>query len=328
MKTVGLPLPSGFTDDRILTDLTIPDTVKFRGKTCRVTAIGEGAFAGCGDLKGKLTLPAGLTEIGGGAFRGSSRLRGELTFPAGLTRIGDEAFADCSGLTVVTFALGEQILPDSYTFIGEKVFYGCSGLTSLILSGVIAIGGKQAFDGCTSLMSVVILSVMPPFGKNVFHDAPLDCNFTCPDGALARYQSKEVWVPYFGHEGTLVVKGLKFQIVGGRGDGYTTTFVGFARGEMPVLTIPDTVDIDGFSYPVTKIGDEAFEGCRGLTSVTFLSEKPPVAYNCPSVFSGVYCKIFCPEKSLDAYRVALRDMGLPADCDILANTEGAQKVRV
>jgi hypothetical protein len=237
----------GFTDDRILTDLTIPDTIEFRGKTCRVTAIGDGAFDGCSGLKGKLTLPAGLTEIGGEAFKG------------------------CSGLSVVICALGELIISEGYSgYIGIRAFYGCSGLTSLTIPGVTKID-NQAFDGCSGLTSVVLLSIKPPvLRENVFHDVPLDCNFTCPDGALALYQRKDAWIPRFGYNSEPVVKGLKFQIVGGRGDGYTATLVGFAfaRGEMPVLTIPDTVEANGFSYPVTKIGNEAFAGCSRLTSVT------------------------------------------------------------
>ena len=34
------------------------------------------------------------------------------------------------------------------------------------------------------------------------------------------------------------------------------------------LTIPESVTYGGISYPVTSIGNEAFDGCSGLTSVT------------------------------------------------------------
>jgi len=34
------------------------------------------------------------------------------------------------------------------------------------------------------------------------------------------------------------------------------------------IVIPETVEYDGNDYSVTSIGDEAFYGCSGLTSVT------------------------------------------------------------
>ena len=42
-----------------------------------------------------------------------------------------------------------------------------------------------------------------------------------------------------------------------------------------VITIPATVTKDGVKYTVTSIGDDAFEHCSGLTSVTFQGAEPP-----------------------------------------------------
>ncbi len=52
-------------------------------------------------------------------------------------------------------------------------------------------------------------------------------------------------------------------------DGATATVTGHEGNLAGELIIPATTVIDGTTYAVTVIGDEAFGGCGGLTSVTF-----------------------------------------------------------
>ena len=53
-------------------------------------------------------------------------------------------------------------------------------------------------------------------------------------------------------------------------DNTTVTVAGYPSGRKPTgdLTIPETVTFRSCPYPVTSIGDGAFRGCCGLTSVT------------------------------------------------------------
>ena len=53
-------------------------------------------------------------------------------------------------------------------------------------------------------------------------------------------------------------------------DNTTVTVAGYPSGRKPTgdLTIPESVTFRGLSCPVTSIGNEAFSGCSGLTSVT------------------------------------------------------------
>ena len=74
-------------------DLTIPESVTFRGCPYRVTSIGDEAFFYC----------TGLTSV---------------SIPNSVTSIGESAFSYCSGLTSVT-------IPNSVTSIGGSVFYYC-----------------------------------------------------------------------------------------------------------------------------------------------------------------------------------------------------------
>ncbi len=63
------------------------------------------------------------------------------------------------------------------------------------------------------------------------------------------------------------VDGVRYSIYN---DTTTVTVAGYPSGSEPTgdLTIPESVTFRGCPYPVTSIGDYAFAGCSGLTSVT------------------------------------------------------------
>ena len=78
-------------------DLTIPESVTFRGCPYPVTSIGDEAFEKCSGLT-SVTIPNSVTSIGDRTFWGCSGLT-SVTIPNSVTSIGDMAFRDCSGLT-------------------------------------------------------------------------------------------------------------------------------------------------------------------------------------------------------------------------------------
>ena len=63
------------------------------------------------------------------------------------------------------------------------------------------------------------------------------------------------------------VDGVRYSV---NDDNTTVTVAGYPSGRKPTgdLTIPKSVTFRGCPYPVTSIGDGAFRGCWGLTSVT------------------------------------------------------------
>ena len=63
------------------------------------------------------------------------------------------------------------------------------------------------------------------------------------------------------------VDGVRYSV---NNDNTTVTVAGYPSGSAPTgnLTIPESVTFGGISYPVTSIGDFAFDGCSGLTSFT------------------------------------------------------------
>ena len=127
-------------------DLTIPESVTFRGCPYPVTSIGDEAFYECSGLT-SVTIGNSVTEIGDEAFDGCSGLT-SVTIGNSVTSIGDYAFGWCSGLTSVT-------IPNSVTSIGYGAFRVCSGLTSITIPNSVTEIGDWAFWYCSGLTSVV-----------------------------------------------------------------------------------------------------------------------------------------------------------------------------
>ncbi len=200
-------------------------------------------------------LPAGITEVraagttvsyaveGGNIYFDASR--GKITrcdravtvanIPSAIegvpvTTIGDRAFLWCDRLTSVT-------IPDSVTTIGESAFSYCSGLTSLTIPDSVTTIGESAFSYCSGLTSLTIPDSVTTIGGRAFSFcsaltgiwvAPGNTTYSCDDC------------------------GVLFNI--GK-----TELIQYPGGRQGSYTIPNGV---------TTIGDWAFYGCTGLTSVT------------------------------------------------------------
>ena len=275
-----------------LTSITIPDTV---------ASIGIGAFSACSKLV-EMTLPfvganrghSGDTSRFGYIFGTWEYLGGTESqqnyivssyggygyisyyIPKSLRRvlITDEAtiasgaFYDCSGLTSIT-------IPSSVTNVGSDAFHGCSGLTEVRISdlaswcavsfgneasnpcgfahrlflngeeitslvipdGVTSIG-SYAFCGCSRLTSVTIPSSVTRVGASAFTD--------CYRLEAVRISDLSAWcaISFSNAESNPLCCAHRL----------------FLNGEEIVnLVIPDGV---------TSVGNDAFSGCSGLTSVT------------------------------------------------------------
>lgn len=148
----------------------------------RLTAIGQGAFAGAQTLT-SVTLPETVESIGAEAFRNCSALT-SITIPSKVTNISSYAFSGCSALAAVSipptvtsiadgafqncYALSAIALPEKLTTISNSTFYGCSKLSEVTIPmGVVNIGAT-AFAYCTSLVKITIPTSVTAIGANAF----------------------------------------------------------------------------------------------------------------------------------------------------------------
>lgn len=74
----------------------------------------HGTLYSCVDDRDSVTIPKDVTRIGDGAFAGCGDLT-DITIPDNVTSIGRGAFSRCEFLDSIT-------LPDSITSIGERRF--------------------------------------------------------------------------------------------------------------------------------------------------------------------------------------------------------------
>ena len=259
-----------FSDCAGLTSVTIPASV---------TSIGASAFYNCSGLT-SVMIPDGVTNIGSHAFEVCTGLT-SLTIGSGVTSIGEGAFAGCSGLTNVVIGSG-------VSSIGSFAFEGCSGLTSMTIPNSVTNIGYFAFFDCSGLMSFTVSPSNPSYksvsgllltkdggtlivGVNgdvtipasvtsIWERAFYNCSgltsVMIPDGVtniglyafsgcsgLTSFKVSGSNPSYKSVSGLLLTKDGRTLVAGVNGD----------------VTIPDCV---------TSIGDSAFSGYSGLTSVT------------------------------------------------------------
>ena len=284
-----------------LTSINIPNSV---------TTIGLAAFNECSGLT-SINIPNSVTSIGYGAFDECSGLESIIVengntvydsrencnaiietetntlilgckntvIPNSVTTIGEKAFLECSGLTSITIpnsvtnigngafydcsGLTSITIPNSVTTIGEEAFWKCSGLTSITIPNSVTIISESAFWRCSGLTSVTIPNSVTNIGNGAFYDCSGLTSITVEKGNLA-YNSRENCNAVIDSETNELILGCKNTVIPN-----SVTSIGnyafYGCYGLTSITIPNSV---------TSIGYGAFFDCSGLTSVISLIEEP------------------------------------------------------
>ncbi|MBO5226656.1 MAG: leucine-rich repeat domain-containing protein [Ruminococcus sp.] len=185
--TVTAIAEGAFAGCSAMQSITIP-------KNSEITSIGNYAFADCSSLK-SVDIPDTITEIPAGAFAYCTSLE-TVTLSDNITYIGNEAFRECSSLTEIK-------LPDSLEATGGYVFYMCSSLENITFPENLVSMDAYSFTGCVKLNGLTIPAALEDLGDAPFlgcmalTDITVDeanISYTVKDGILF---SKDETVLYF-----------------------------------------------------------------------------------------------------------------------------------
>ncbi|MBO4814067.1 MAG: leucine-rich repeat protein [Muribaculaceae bacterium] len=102
--------------------VTVPSSVKHKGKSYAVKAVGRSAFKGCSGLQ-SVNLPSSIKTINGFAFMQCNSLK-SMTIPENVENINGGAFAHCDAMTSVT-------IPSTVKSIGSLAFGSCYSLEKI-----------------------------------------------------------------------------------------------------------------------------------------------------------------------------------------------------
>ena len=284
--------------------VTVPETVTYGEVLYNVTSIGSYAFGGCSGLT-SITLPESLTTIGDEAFYVCHSLT-SITIPDGVTSIGNGAFYECSGLTSITipegvtsigyqafefcYGLTSITLPESVTSIGYQAFLGCSGLTSITLPESLTTIGDEVFNSCSGLTSITIPDGVTSIGYGAFKYCSGLTSITLPEG-LTTIGKYAFWdclgltsiaipesVDSIGSSAFRNCSGLTSIVVEEGNGHYDSRNNCNAIIETETNTLiagcKNTIIPNG----VTSIGEDAFWGCRGLTSIMLPESVTSIGY--------------------------------------------------
>lgn len=273
--------------------IDIPDTVTSGGQTYTVTAIGEYAFIPSRKITNvsSVFIPATVTSIGRFAFR-CCKFLATVTFAEGsqLKSIGVSAF---SGTNPAHPRFKEIQIPNSVETIGTNAFQNCQDLESITLPASLKTIESSAFSYCLNLSEIRLPTSLKAIQSYVF-DGCSSLETVFYDGSLAQWSRINTSNGFLGYSSPSLVMGdytAQFIPVKDENDPdpppKTVTITKYTGTESTVI-LPSTIN----SWPVTKIGEAAFQDNTTITSVTIPGSVTEIGANafagCTNLTSVTY----------------------------------------
>lgn len=260
--------------------IDIPDTVTSSGQHYTVTAIGDSAFNPSHTITkvSSVFIPATVTSIGRLAFRCCKSLA-TVTFAEGshLKSIGVSAF---SGTDSAHPIFKEIQIPDSVETIGTNAFHNCQDLESITLPASLETIESSAFSSCRKLSEIRLPASLKAIQSYVF-DGCSSLETVFYDGSLARWSQINTSNGFLGFSHpSLVMNDYTAQFIPVKDENdpdpppKTVTITKYTGTESTVI-LPSTIN----SWPVTKIGEDAFQDNTTITSVTIPANVTEIGSN-------------------------------------------------
>lgn len=283
--------------------IDIPDTVTSSGQSYKVTAIGDSAFKSLSTPinVSSVFIPATVRSIGGSAFSycnalttvtfaedsqlksiGGSAFFGtehahprfkEIKIPDSVETIGNAAFRYCQDLERIT-------LPSALQKLSNSTFHGCTALSEVTFPASLKTIEKSAFIGCRKLSEVKLPASLTTIQSYVFDScSSLETVFYA--GSLAQWSQINTSNDFLGDScPSLVMGDYTAQFIPVEDNPYdypppkTVTITKYTGTESTVI-LPSTIN----SWPVTKIGEDAFQDNTTITSVTIPASVTEIGSN-------------------------------------------------
>lgn len=300
--------------DQILTDFDASkyQTLYLAGDKADASAIAAlGQYVGGSVNKVDLT-DAVATSIPDNAFKGKSGLQ-TVTINTKVTEIGSYAFAG-TGMSSFTFPLtSKQVevdgkkqtvdMPSNITVIKDYAFSGAK-LTAIELPGLVKEVGDFAFAECKSLKTVTVafsdwkddgkyatklVGLVEKIGEGAFKDCPSLSSVTLPD-------------PEKAADGHLLTVGASafagdYTLAGAFTLPKTVTEIGASAFEKTAIT---SITLTA----VTTMGDNVFNDCNALSSITSKTATPPAVSSTLGTLANANLTIKVPAAAVGTYKAA------------------------
>lgn len=295
--------------------IDIPDTVKKDNIDYTVTAIGYSAF---GSLSTPINvssvfIPATVLSIGDSAFiycdalttvtfAENSQLKSieraafwgsehvhprfkEIKIPDSVETIGNGAFYECRDLERIA-------LPSALQTLSSVTFYNCTALSEVTFPASLKTIESSAFSGCRNLSEVRLPASLTAIQSSVFHLC-INLKTVSYDGSLEQWSRITADNDVLGYScPSLVMSDYTAQFILVKNafldpPPKTVTITKYTGTESTVI-LPSTIN----SWPVTKIGEDAFQDNTTITSVTIPASVTEIGSNafagCTNLTSVTY----------------------------------------
>ena len=273
-----------------LVSVTVPNSVKiidgyafiFCGKISRLTLssgverIEGNAFSNCKGLT-SLQLPESLKFLGAVAFEDCDLLE-SVTIPAGLTSMVDNPFANSNAIHTISVDARNSVyysenncviekatrrlvvgiktsrIPENVTAIGDKAFYFCRELDSVTIPKTVTVIGRDAFCGCSGLSTITIPGSVKTLESGAFGYCEGLTSVTIPAGVTSMGPNP------FGSCASLT--SISVSVNNAYYYCRDNCLIERKTGKLITGTCNSRIPAE-----VTTIGERAFAGCDGLSSI-------------------------------------------------------------